>query len=59
MATKSFLKNIVIKDRKSATAFLEALEHAEGKKRKKVVINEPVEMIEDDEVIKRIFKKDK
>ena len=36
MATKSFLKNIVIKDKKSAEAFVSALENAETKGRKNV-----------------------
>lgn len=57
MATKSFLKNIVIKDKKSASAFLEALENAEGKKRKNVKIDRLVEDVEDNETIKEIFKK--
>ena len=35
MATKSFLKNITIKDRKSAENFIKALENAEKKKAKK------------------------
>ena len=56
MATKSFLKNIVIRDKKSATAFIEALENAEGKKRKNVKIDRLVEDIEDSEKIKEIFK---
>ena len=34
MATKSFLKNIVIKDGKQAERFLKALENAEKKKLK-------------------------
>lgn len=36
MATKSFLKNIVIKDKASAKSFISALENAENKGRKKV-----------------------
>ena len=45
MATKSFLKNIVIKDRKSAERFISALENAENKKSKKVKINKMVEYL--------------
>ena len=56
MATKSFLKNIVIKNRKSATAFIDALENAEGKKRKKVKVNKLIEDVDDEKKIKEIFK---
>ncbi len=55
MATKSFLKNIVIKDKQSATTFIEALEHAEGKKRKIVRIDKLVEDVNDSKKIKEIF----
>ena len=57
MATKSFLKNIVIKDRKSAERFLSALENAENKKSKKVKINKMVEDVTDSERIRKIFSK--
>lgn len=57
MATKSFLKNIVIKDRKSAERFISALENAENKKSKKVKINKMVEDITDSERIRKIFSK--
>lgn len=57
MATKSFLKDIVIKDKKSATAFLSALENAEGKRRKEINYNIPVKTIKDDETIRKIFKR--
>lgn len=55
MATKSFLKNIVIKNSKSANSFLSALENAERKGRKKVEIKTQVTSIEDKETIKKIF----
>lgn len=55
MATKSFLKNIVIGNSKSAVSFLAALENAEKKGRKRVDINARVETIEDKEKIKSIF----
>lgn len=55
MATKSFLKNIVIKNSKSANSFLSALENAERKGRKKVEIKTRVTSIEDKETIKKIF----
>lgn len=58
MATKSFLKNIIIKDSKSATAFIEALENAEGKNRKKQGFDRLVEDIRDSEKIKEIFTKE-
>jgi len=56
MATKSFLKNIIIRDKRSATAFIEALENAEGKKRKNIKFDRLVENIEDSEKIKEIFR---
>ena len=56
MATKSFLKNIVIKDKKSATKFIDALEKAENKKVKKVKINKLSENVTDGEQIRKIFK---
>lgn len=55
MATKSFLKEIIIKDRISAEKFISALENAENKKAKKVRINKMVENITDSERIKKIF----
>lgn len=55
MATKSFLKNIVIKDRKSAVKFLQALENAEGKKSKKVEFKTKVTDVKDEETIKKMF----
>lgn len=57
MATKSFLKNIVIKNKKSAMSFLCALENAEGKSKKKVAFDTAVETVKDDETIKKIFKR--
>ncbi len=57
MATKSFLKNIVIKDKKSATKFIEALEKAENKKVKKVKIDKLTEDVTDNEQIRKIFSK--
>ena len=55
MATKSFFKNIVIKNRKTADSFIRALENAENKGKKNVSINAKVETIKDKEKIKRIF----
>lgn len=57
MATKTFLKDITIKNSASATAFIEALEHAEGKKRKKINFDRLVEDVNDSEKIKEMFKK--
>ena len=57
MATKSFLKNINIKNKASAIAFIQALENAEGKGRKKVELDRGVETIKDSEKIRKIFKK--
>ncbi|MCI9287639.1 MAG: hypothetical protein HFJ57_06755 [Clostridia bacterium] len=55
MATKSFLKNIVIKNRKSASSFISALENAENKGRKKVTFNTPINTVKDKENIKKMF----
>lgn len=57
MATKSFLKNIVIKDRKTAENFISALENAVNKKSKKVSIDKRVEDVTDEEQIRKIFDK--
>lgn len=57
MATKSFLKNIVINDKNSARSFLSALEHAEGKRRKKIDYDKPVSTIKDKETIRKMFSK--
>lgn len=57
MATKSFLKNIIIKDRKSANRFIDALEKAESKKSKVVKFDKKVEDITDSEQIRKIFRK--
>ncbi len=55
MATKSFLKNIVIKDKKSAEAFVSALENAETKGRKNVKFNTVAKTIQDKEIIRKMF----
>ncbi len=55
MATKSFLKNITIKNKKSANAFISALENAEKKGRKKINIETSVRTITDKETIKKMF----
>ena len=57
MATKSFLKNIVIKTSKQAENFLVALENAEKKKSKKVTINQRIEEIKDPKQIRNLFGK--
>lgn len=59
MATKSFFKNIVIKDRKSATTFLNALENAEGKKKKNIQFKARVNDIKDEDAIRKLFSGDK
>lgn len=55
MATKSFLKNIVIKNKKNAASFISALENAENKGKKQVKINTKVTTIKDEETIKKMF----
>ena len=57
MATKSFLKNIVIKNRKEADKFLVALENAEKKKSKEVTINQRIEEVKDPKHISKLFAK--
>ena len=55
MATKSFLKDIVIKDRKSANSLVSALENAEKKGRKQINIATSVKTIENKETIRKMF----
>lgn len=57
MATKSFLKNIVIKNKKDAERFLVALENAEKKKSKEVTINQRVEEVKDPRKIRELLKR--
>ena len=57
MSTKSFLKEIVIKDKKAAESFINALENAENKRAKKVKINKMIEDVTDGEKIRKIFSK--
>ena len=55
MATKSFLKNMSIKNRKSANSFISALENAEKKSKKKIIVNTKVKEIRDEKTIKEMF----
>ncbi|MDE7293356.1 MAG: hypothetical protein K2N72_02920 [Oscillospiraceae bacterium] len=55
MATKSILKNIVIKDKKTGLSLVNALEHAEEKHAKNVTFSKAV-INADDEMIKKMFK---
>ena len=56
VATKSFLKNVIIKDKKTASSFVSALENAEKRERKNVKIASSVKTIEDKETIKKMFR---
>ena len=56
VATKSFLKNVIIKDKKTASTFVSALENAEKRERKNVKIASSVKTIEDKETIKKMFR---
>ena len=56
MVTRSFLKNIVIKDRKSANSLVSALENAENKSKKEVTIRSKVKTIDDKDTIKKMFE---
>lgn len=55
MATKSFLKDISIKNRSAANAFIDALENSEKKKKKKIDVKKSIESVKDAEKIKKIF----
>lgn len=55
MATKSFLKSIYIKDKKSAKSFVSALENAETKGKKEVNFRKNVKEIEDEDTIRKMF----
>lgn len=54
MATKSVLKTVLIKDRRSASSLVAALENACGKKSKEVIISRTCSELGRDE-IKRFF----
>lgn len=58
MATKSIMKNIDIKKKKSCHAFVLALEHAKNKKSKRVHMSRACKEIKG-EKIKEIFGSDK
>ena len=55
MATKSFMKNITIKDKAAANSFINALENAEGKRRKIIEPDRAIETIKNKERIRKIF----
>lgn len=55
MATKSFLKSISVQNKNKADCFVRALENAENKGRKRVVIKERAQTISNKEKIKKIF----
>ncbi len=55
MATKSFLKNIVIKNSKQAEKFIVALENAEKKSAKEITINQRVEEAKNPKQIRELF----
>lgn len=57
MATKSFLKNITIKNSKDVERFIKALENAENKKAKVVNIDKRARDVKDSEEIRKIFSK--
>ena len=56
MATKSILKNVVIKDKKSCSSLVNALESAKGKRAKEVIYSRSVRTA-DDEMIKKMFNR--
>ena len=52
MATKSFLKNISIKNKNDSRNFVKALEKAETKKNKKVTLSKAVVQVNGNEIKK-------
>jgi len=58
MATKSILKSVVLKDRKSANLLINALTNAKNKSSKKFTFSRAVRTADDD-LIKKIFGEDK
>lgn len=58
MATKSILKNIVFRDKKSAGMFIRALDKAQTKSAKPVEISKTVNYVQPDQIDK-LFKKEK
>jgi len=54
MATKSILKNVVIKDKNTSLLLLDALDNANNKKSKKVTFSKTVRTADKD-MIKTIF----
>ena len=54
MATKSVLKTVLIKDRRTASSLVSALENASGKKAKEVVISRTCSELGREE-IKKLF----
>lgn len=58
MATKSILKNIALKDKKSITALVNALINAKDKSSKKVNFSRSVRTADDD-MIQKIFGENK
>ena len=52
MATKSVLKNIMIKDRRSAHNLVKALEHASGKQSRDVTISRTCNEMHKDDIRK-------
>ena len=59
MATKSFFKNIVIKDKKSALNFLSVLEKASIKNKETIMMKTEINDINDEETIRNMFSKTK
>ena len=50
MATKSILKNVTIKDANAARRLVNALEHAEGKRSKRVALSRTVSSAKKEEI---------
>ena len=58
MATKSIMKNVDIRDRKLCRSFVEALENAEGKGSKEVILSRTFKEVSGDK-IKELFGENK
>jgi len=55
MATNSILRNVIIKDKVLVKSFIEALDHAKGRKSKEVIISKTLKHLDKSE-IEMLFK---
>ena len=55
MATSSIFQNVMIKDKKSVSKFVHALEQSRTTRAKDVTYSRPVEVVEDSDMIRKMF----